>query len=531
MDIVDKGTCMTTASRSASTESDRLASVLATPDAYPDPTTHVECRETHISRVFLTDQFAYKQKKPVRFEFLDFSTCDLRRQACLAELQLNRRLAPDVYLEVLPITQSADGSFHLGDRGNIVDSLVKMRRLNDADTLLAAIQQQRVDSAQIDSLANLLADFYRRQAPLAMTADEYRRRIEQRIRNNLAELLSDEHQFPSHEIRRIHSAQLVFLALNPQIFDARVAAGRIVDGHGDLRPEHVYLTSPPAIIDCIEFNAEFRQIDVLDELAFLESECALMQAEEVGYAIRERCAQLLNDHPPKELAAFHKSFRACVRAKVACLRARQLPQAMAGEQIRIARKYLDLADQFDEVLGPPLLLVVGGASGTGKSTIAHALAERLGIEVLQTDKIRQGLVDAGHLPSDNRDAKYESQNRERVYDAMLAAADQLLQQHSSVILDGTFLNHKHRRQVAALADRHHARWLIIRCECPLEVAQNRIASRLQSGNSLSEAIPDLVEKQLAADEQDDPSWPVITCDTSHPAVIAVREIIERLRAL
>jgi aminoglycoside phosphotransferase family enzyme/predicted kinase len=507
---------------------EELGQFLATPQAYPEPTERVECRETHISRVYLTDQFAYKLKKPVRFDFLDFSTLELRHQACLAELRLNRRLAKDVYLDVLPITRSTTRNLQIGGDGTVIDWLVKMRRLNDPDTLLAAIQRGNVSTTQIASLATLLAGFYRNLSPLPLRPDEYREEIERHVRGNLAELLREEALFTPHEVRRIHSAQLIFLTLHSDNFDARIDAGRIVEGHGDLRPEHVYLASPPAVIDCIEFNAEFRHIDVLDELSFLETECAMSQAGEIGAAIRERCMAILSDQSPMELAAFYKSYRACVRAKVAVLRARQLSASLAREQLAIARQYLDLADQFGEALGPPILILVRGLSGTGKSTIAQALADRLGTETLHTDTVRKQLVSAKILPTGKGTAKYSADNRQLVYDAMLSSAEELLAQHASVILDGTFLSRMQRDGVATLANRYRARWLIVHCQCPVEVAQARVADRLRRETSLSEAQPELVEQQVAADENDHPEWPAMRCDTTRAIPVLVQEIMEQL---
>ena len=508
---------------------DRLCRFLASPGAYPEPTADVQCVETHISQVFLTDRFVYKLKKPVRFDFLDFSTPELRHRACLAELELNRRLAGDVYLDVLPITQPAKGQFEIGGGGKPIDWLVKMRRLNAADTLLAAIQQGAVTAADVDALASRLATFYHERPPLGLSADDYRDRIERHVRGNFSELLGDESLFTPHRIRRIYSAQLIYLALHPDEFDRRIAAGRVVDGHGDLRPEHIYLTSPPVAIDCIEFNAEFRHVDILDELSFLETECARLQAAETGAAIRAKCLAAIGDRAPEELAAFYKSYRACVRAKVALLRARQSAPGEADEQRVLVGQYLDLADQFDQRLGPPVLLVVRGLSGTGKSTVARGLAERLGIELLQTDAVRQELAKGGKIPSDPPTAKYSENHRQQVYDEMLSKAEQLLEQQTAVILDGTFLSQNNLARVARLAARFHARWVIVHCHCPIEIAQRRIAARAERGRSLSEARPELVEQQIVAQEIDHPPWPAIQCDTTRAVPMLVREIVAQLR--
>ncbi len=281
------------------------------------------------------------------------------------------------------------------------------------------------------------------------------------------------------------------------------------------------------VVDCIEFNAEFRRVDVLDELSFLETECARLNAAATGAAIREKCMAISGDTTPKELATFYKSYRACVRAKVALLRAKQLADSAAQDQLAIAGQYLELADQFDRPLGPPLVLLVRGLSGTGKSTIAEGLADRLGIELLQTDVVRQELVNLGRLPGGP--AKYSPSNRQQVYDQMLASAEELLAGRMSAILDGTFLSQQEIARVGQLVERYLARWLIVHCQCPLGVAQQRIAARRNRGRTLSEARPDLVEEQLTARESNHPSWPAMPCDTTRPAAVLISEILQRLR--
>ena len=235
------------------------------------------------------------------------------------------------------------------------------------------------------------------------------------------------------------------------------------------------------------------------------------------------------DRAPAELVAFYKSYRACVRAKVALLRARQLPAPSAQEQLALAGEYLDLADQFDQRLGPPVLLLVRGLSGTGKSTIAQGLADRLGIELRQTDAVRQELSSSGKLPADPQSDKYSTANRQQVYDQLLLSAEQLLDGHSSIILDGTFLSHQNIGGSLSWPSNSRRSWLIVHCECPVGIAQERVAARRQSGRSLSEARPELVEEQIATQESDRPEWPVMRCDTTRPVPALVQEIVERLR--
>lgn len=525
---------------------DELKAALARPSAYPEPTSRVEIVETHISIVYLTDHFAYKFKKPVRYDFLDFSTLALREKYCREELRLNQRLASDVYLEVTPVVRRPDGALAAGGEGEVVDWLVKMRRLDDRQTLRAAIErslfrcdrQSFEDSgngvnsvlrAGLESLAEVLAAFYRGLPPETTSPEVYRAAVESHVRGNLLELVRPEHQLDVHQVKRIHNAQLEQLILRPALFDARVTAGRIIDGHGDLRPEHIYLTEPPVVIDCIEFNAEFRRLDVLDELCFLESECAELGDEAVGKSVRRRCLELLGDAPPEALASFYKSYRACVRAKVAALRARQQRGANREASLKLAGDYLRLADRFDQRLSPPLLILVRGVSGTGKSTLAAALATLFAAEHLQTDELRAEMAAEGALPTGSADAKYSQASRERVYDVMLERAAALLASRSSVILDGTFLSAARRQEARHLATDHGALFQAFRCVCPAGVASARISRRRASGTSPSEAFPELVARQLAADEPDPAGLPSVDVDTSRPVEELVPACVQVLR--
>ncbi len=516
-----------------------LTAALSRPDAYPEPTTRVETIQTHISVVFLTDRFAYKLKKPVRFDFLDFSTLALREAACREELRLNRRLAADVYLDVVPVTRDADGRIAVASSGQTVDWLVKMRRLDEAQTLRSAVERNSfrsgksgngMNSVLLESLAQVLATFYQQLSPQPLTSEAYRSEVEAHVRGNLAELIRPEHQLDVHQVKRIHNAQLEQLILQPAMFDARVNAGRVIDGHGDLRPEHIYLTEPPVVIDCIEFSAEFRRLDVLDELCFLESECAELGDEAVGKSVRRRCLELLGDAPPEPLAAFYKSYRACVRAKVAALRARQQQGPDREVSLKLARDYLRLADRFDQRLSPPLVILVRGVSGTGKSTLATALAQHFAAEHLQTDELRAEMAAEGELPTGSTDAKYSQASRERVYDVMLERAGLLLASRSSVILDGTFLTAARREQAQKLAKNHGAIFQAFRCVCPPDVAAARVSRRRAAGTSRSEAFPELVTRQLAAEEPDPIGLPSTDVDTSRPVEELLPECVHVLRS-
>ena len=229
---------------------------LRQPAAYPHNPGSVEVRETHISWVFLAGGLVYKLKKAVRYDFLDFSTAELREQACREEVRLNQRLAPHVYLDVVPITRSPNGQLCVGGKGAAIDWCVEMRRLPTDRTLDALLRRGELKPAQVDHLAEILADFYQKLSPLRIAAEKYRDRCFAHIHENRRELLAVSHHLQTNVVKRIHATQLQCLWLHAALFDKRVAEGRIVEGHGDLRPEHVCFTEPPAVFDCIEFNED-----------------------------------------------------------------------------------------------------------------------------------------------------------------------------------------------------------------------------------------------------------------------------------
>jgi len=478
--------------------SEELLEFLERPKSYPHPTTSVERIETHISWVFLTDTEAYKFKKPVRFEFLDFSTAELRRAACEAEVRLNRRLAGDVYLGVVAVSRAENGQLEFEGTGTPLEYGVRMRRLPAEHTLDRLIHGGNLTEKRLEPLAEHLTRFYCNAAPLVLSADTYRAGIEQHVRANQAELADSRHGFDPRLVQRVHAAQLQVLRLRADWFIERVCDGRIIDGHGDLRPEHICLgrtqDEPPAVFDCLEFNDEFRRIDVADELAFLGMECDFLGAHEVGTRLWKHYAAQASDHPPAPLLEFYRAYRACVRAKVAALRGEQLAGEDRRKALHQSTEYLRLADRYTAPLGPPLLLVVRGLAGSGKSTLAGAVAETLGASVLSTDTLRN--------ESPPVKDRYSLAARHAVYQRLLERASDLLSEGLSVVLDGTFLRREWREQALMLGRRHGAHVRIFRCECSPNVARERITARLAAGGSDSEARPELLDIQQREEEPD-----------------------------
>ena len=301
----------------------------------------------------------------MRFDFLDFSSIEKRRAACEVEVRLNRRLAGDVYLGVVPVTADATGRFSIDGEGVVVDWLVKMRRLPAAATLDRHIEKRTLTTKAVRAIGSRLIDFYQAQPAVTLDAVRFRGRLDSHVRANLAELSVAGHGLPTTQIRRIHAAQLATLHLETGLFDARMAAGRVIEGHGDLRPEHVYLVDPPAIIDAVEFNLEYRQLDIADELAFLAMELEILGRADVGEQLFSMYTASTGDEIPRRLRGFYSAYRACVRAKVLELRIDQVRPAEAEPLRAAVVDYLRLADRYAAEIESPRVVVVRGTDGHG----------------------------------------------------------------------------------------------------------------------------------------------------------------------
>jgi aminoglycoside phosphotransferase family enzyme len=330
------------ASGSRSDETAAKVDFLRCPDAYGEHPRSVTTRQTHMSWVFLTDDRVYKLKKPVAFPFLDYSSLARREAACRAEIAVNRRMAASVYLGVLPLTRTRR-RLAVGGEGEVVDWLVVMRRLPEALMLDHALAAGTVGARELDRLAGFLAGFYRhaarRPVPAAVHLGNWRRQIAR----NRAVLADPCFGLDQRHVGRIDRAAHRFLAEAGGLVAARAAEGRIVDGHGDLRPEHIFIGEPIAVIDRLEFNPAFRVADPFDELAFLHVECEVLGFAEAGASVAERVGAGLRDAVDPLLYSFYRLYRAAMRARlvIAHLIA---PDGRSPERWRpLAARYLAVA--------------------------------------------------------------------------------------------------------------------------------------------------------------------------------------------
>jgi aminoglycoside phosphotransferase family enzyme len=319
---------------------------LSVPASYGGGNVSVETRETHMSWVFLTDRYAYKLKKPVRTSFLDFSTLELRRKYCEAEVRLNWDLAPGVYLGVVALGLDRSRGLQIGE-GEPVDYLVQMIRLPAWNTLENGIRLNNVTEQQVRTLALRLAEFYRKASVIKCSAEAYSRRLSAEIDADALALSEPRHGMPLGLVTTAANKLRGFISSQRGHLDRRIDEQRIVDGHGDLRPEHIYFLSDRiVVIDRLEFNDTFREIDPLDEFAYLAMECDRSGMPRFGPWLFETYAAETGDEPPADLLAFYKGTRALLRAKLAIWHVEE-PGARTGEQWRAqAKAYLDLASEY-----------------------------------------------------------------------------------------------------------------------------------------------------------------------------------------
>jgi aminoglycoside phosphotransferase family enzyme len=321
---------------------DEKVEFLSRPSSYSQAVVKVIRRETHMSWVFLAGDRAFKLKKPVRFPYLDFSSIHRRAAACWAELSLNRRLAPNVYLAVVPLTATADG-LSIDGGGTIVDWLVVMRRLDESQTLEHAILEDRIELRQLDRLVTTLVQFYRRAARVSLSPAIYLHDWHRSLAYNRRILLDPRLGLPAGLVTRVDGVQRRFLARQSEVLAERVRRRGIVDGHGDLRPEHIWLNDSVKIIDCLEFNPRLRAVDPFDEIAFLSLECERLGAAWAGEYIRRRVTRGLRDGLSEKLFHFYRCHRAMLRARLAIAHLLEPNPRTPEKWPRLSRTYLRLA--------------------------------------------------------------------------------------------------------------------------------------------------------------------------------------------
>jgi aminoglycoside phosphotransferase family enzyme/predicted kinase len=479
-----------------------LIQAMSRADFYPHPPESVELRQTHISYVFLAGDYVYKIKKPVRFPFLDYSTLERRRHFCREEIRLNRRLAPSVYLGIVAIARE-NGRFILDEKPGerAFEYAVKMRRLPEEHFLDRRIRAGKARQEDFHRIAAKLASFYvtasTDQALLYGSADAVHRKLAENV-EELEPLIGT--TLTVEEFRRIRKYNHDFVARHRDLLDMRLRDARVREGHGDLRAEHICLEDDPVIFDCIEFSEEFRYCDAASEIAFLCMELDYLGSPLLSEYFAGCFEKLTQDPGLSVLLPVYKAYRACVRGKVETLKSqeREVPEEERKEARSRARRYFHLAYRYTKPPHPPAILIVCGLVASGKSTIARALGDRTGYQILNSDVIRKqlaGIALTTHPASDYGKGMYSDEFNSRTYTALLKESEDCLKLGKGVIVDATFKDPQQRQRFIDLALRLTLPVVFVECRAPEAKILERLKMRAQRPGEVSDATPSVYARQ------------------------------------
>ncbi len=513
-----------------------LIDFLLNPLNYPERPSAISHLETHISHVFIGDDFVYKVKKPVNFGFLDFSTLKKRHFFCEKEVFLNSRLAKDIYLGVQPIYKSDLGyRFDRQEGSRPAEYSVKMKRIPLDCLLFKLIGEGKPLYGAMEDVGRTLALFHENVAPYRGRKYGGIESICAAIEENFEQIKPfttvtvDEKMF-----RLLMTYTSEFIADRKNKFAERKRNGYIRDGHGDLHCQHICLEHPPIIFDCIEFNEEFRIIDMLEDIAFL-----FMDLEYQGrFDLSSRLHQAYFTRQPKALdeglLRFYKIYRAVVRGKVESFVARNIGDRSKREKaVARARDYFGLADYYINYFQKPFNPVVFmGLSGSGKSTIARNFSPNA--VILRSDELRKeiaGLKKGKHAYSSYGAGIYTPELTHQIYCLMLDKALEYTRQGKKVVVEATYVKANQRKYFYETCIAKGLNPFFINCFASEDVLKDRIRKRMESGTDVSDADLNILEHQLKHLEQPEelPCYRILrinTEDAIHNIVSALREFLQ-----
>ncbi len=472
---------------------------LREPSSYGAGGDRVDIVETHISMVFLAGKTVYKLKRAVRYPYLDFSTSERRREACEAELALNRRTAPRLYLEVCPLSRDAKGRIGFGARGEAVDWVVVMRRFDEELLFDRLARAGRLSASLMESLADEVARFHEtaERRPLFGGAAELLATVEE---NDRCLSAAPRGLFSEEGVAAIGREARARIASLGALIEARRKEGKVRRCHGDLHLNNICLfEGRPTLFDCLEFSESLASIDTLYDLAFLLMDLEHRKEGAFANRVLNRYLDSTDEEEGLALLPLFISLRAAIRAHVtaATIAAMEKPQTKP-ELLSEARAYLALGL---EVLAParPRLIAVGGPSGTGKTTLAQRLAPELGARpgarVLRSDVLRKrlmGVAPETPLPP----SAYRSLVSRGVYAMLREKAAAALAAGSAALVDAVSLSPEDRRAFAAVAEKAGVPFTGLWLGAPAGVLEGRVGGRRGDASDATVAV---LRQQLRGD--------------------------------
>jgi len=502
---------------------------LLDPHAYPSPPGTIELRETHISCVYLTDKTVYKVKKPVNFGFLDFSTLERRHHFCLQEILLNRRFAPNTYLGVVPIRNHHGQLFIDGKEGEIVEYAVVMRRLPE-ERMLDRLVERNDPSLPEEAvrLGSSLAQMHR-DCQICRGEIEDSATV---VRRNWEENLTQAEHYAGVTISR-EALDLLRERMDRAIgklsreMQEREATGRVRDGHGDLHADHICLTYPICIYDCIEFNRRFRVGDILADLAFLLMDLDKRGKQDLARIIEKTWSSLLGEEIDPALLRFYEIYRAFVRGKVHSFLVDdpELPEKEREVAAVRAKEYFDLALGY---LAPPTLFITCGAMGVGKTTLSRALALAVRGTHLRSDIVRKelfGIDPRQHHPEHFGQGLYDPARSRLTYERLLQLAGIEIAAGHTVIVDAAFADRAERQRFRQLAASAGLPFVLLALHCDEELTRQRLAHRWAEGTDPSDGRPEILQQQLRSFNRPTAEEGAITIDTDGECQDNIQKIL------
>ena len=485
-----------------------LLSIIKKPSLYGNNIKNVSIIQTHISYVVLTGKYVYKIKKPVNFGFLDFSTIKKRKHFCEEELRLNRRLCPEIYLDVVSFTKKND-DIEINGSGEVIDYAIKMKEFPQESILNKLLEKNKINEKTIDNIVDILVNFYKSNK----SSDEidYFGTMEA-VKHNTDENFEQTKDFINLTITKkifdyIKKTTNDFLKINKNIFDDRVKNGFIKDCHGDLHSGNITLIDNKiCIFDCIEFNQRFRYSDVASDIAFLSMDLDFLGHAYLSSYLIEKYVEKSKDENIFDVLNFYKCYRAYVRGKVTGFKLNDpnIDKIEKEKTINLARKYFDLAYYYTQLFSrknkkdvKPVFFITTGLTGTGKTTIARKFAVDYNAKIISSDTVRKEFagIDKYERHHDAYNTGlYSPKKMKQIYDKIFEKADIFLKNQKNVVLDATFKIENLRDMARKISEKNNTCFLILYCNTPKEKVKEYLDARVKK-KSVSDGRWEIYVKQ------------------------------------